>query len=75
MLARPAPWEVDVIRWRPSQQLVVLVTYTIALYMTVVDNTIIYTALPSLARDFHTSLADAQWVTLSYLLALAVVVP
>ena len=41
------------IRWRPSQELVVLVTYTVGLYMTVVDNTIIYTALPSLARDFH----------------------
>ena len=60
-----------VIRWRPSQELVVLVCYTVALYMTVVDNTIIYTALPSLARDFHASLAAAQWVTLSYLLSLA----
>ena len=43
--------------------------------MTVVDNTIIYTALPSLARDFHASLAAAQWVTLSYLLSLAVMIP
>ena len=63
------------IRRRPSQELVVLVSYTVALYMTAVDTTIIYTALPSLARDFHASLAAAQWVTLSYLLALAVVVP
>ena len=63
------------IRRRPSQELVVLVAYTVALYMTAVDTTIIYTALPSLARDFHASLAAAQWVTLSYLLALAVVVP
>jgi len=62
-------------RWRPSQELVVVVTYTVGLYMTVVDNTIIYTALPSLARDFHASLDAAQWVTLSYLLTLAVVIP
>jgi hypothetical protein len=41
-----------VTRWRPSQERVVLVTYTVGLYMTIVDNTIIYTALPSLARDF-----------------------
>ena len=34
-------------RWRPSQEMVVLVTYTVGLYMTIVDNTIIYTALPS----------------------------
>jgi EmrB/QacA subfamily drug resistance transporter len=64
-----------VIRWRPRQEVVVLVAYTVGLYMTVVDSTIIYTALPSLARDFHASLDAAQWVTLSYLLALAVAVP
>ena len=63
------------IRWRPSQELVVLVTYTVGLYMTIVDNTIIYTALPSLARDFHASLASAQWVTLSYLIMLAMMIP
>ena len=63
------------IRRRPSQELVVLVTYTVGLYMTIVDNTIIYTALPSLARDFHASLASAQWVTLSYLIMLAMMIP
>ena len=63
------------IRWRPRQELVVLVCYTVALYMTVVDSTIIFTALPSLARDFHASLDAAQWVTLSYLLSLAVTIP
>ena len=63
------------IRWRPSQEFVVLVTYTVALYMTAVDNTIIYTALPSLAQDFHASLSSAQWVTLSYVLTLAMMVP
>src|ERR1700689_456503 len=62
-------------RWRPGQELVVLVTYSVGLYMTIVDNTIIYTALPSLARDFHSSLASAQWVTLSYLITLAVMIP
>jgi EmrB/QacA subfamily drug resistance transporter len=51
------------------------VTYTVGLYMTAVDNTIIFTALPSVARDFHASLADAQWVTLSYLLTLAMMIP
>src|ERR1700761_6491095 len=45
------------------------------LYMTVVDSTIIYAALPSLARGFHATLDAAQWVTLSYLLSLAVMVP
>jgi EmrB/QacA subfamily drug resistance transporter len=63
------------IRWRPGQELVVLVCYTVGLFMSVVDTTIIYTALPSVARDFHESLAAAQWVTLSYVLTVAVVVP
>src|ERR1700722_9669436 len=62
-------------RWRPSQELVVLATYSVGLYMVAVDNTIIFTALPSVARDFHVSLASAQWVTLSYLLTLAMMVP
>ena len=43
--------------------------------MSAVDSTIIYTALPSMARDFREPLAAAQWVTLSYLLSLAVLVP
>src|ERR1700733_7150931 len=47
----------------------------VGLYMTVVDSTIVFTALPSVARNFHESLAAAQWVTLSYLLSLAVFVP
>jgi EmrB/QacA subfamily drug resistance transporter len=62
-------------RWQPRQERVVLLVCIIGLYMTVVDSTIIYTALPSLARDFHQTLAAAQWVTLSYLLSLAVLVP
>src|SRR5580693_5603308 len=63
-------------RWaRPGQERVVIIVYMVGLYMTVVDSTIIYTALPSLAREFRQPLAAAQWVTLSYLLSLAVLVP
>jgi EmrB/QacA subfamily drug resistance transporter len=43
--------------------------------MTVVDSTIVYTALPSIARDFHAALPSTEWVTLGYLLSLAVMVP
>jgi EmrB/QacA subfamily drug resistance transporter len=67
--------EADVTRWQPRQERVVLAVCIVGLYMTVVDSTIIYTALPSLARDLHANLAAAQWVTLSYLLSLAVLVP
>lgn len=59
----------------PKQERVVLFLYMVGVYMSAVDSTIIYTTLPSVARDFHETLSSAQWVTLSYLLALAVVVP
>jgi EmrB/QacA subfamily drug resistance transporter len=59
----------------PRQETVVVVVVMVGLYMGAVDSTIIFTALPSLARDFHQSLSAAQWVTLSYLLSLAVLVP
>jgi EmrB/QacA subfamily drug resistance transporter len=62
-------------RFQPRQEPVVLIVYMIGLYMTVVDNTILFTALPSVARDFHASLSNAQWVTIGYLLSLAVMVP
>jgi EmrB/QacA subfamily drug resistance transporter len=53
----------------------VVIVYMVGMYMTVVDSTIIYTALPSIARGFGATLDSAEWVTLSYLLALAVMVP
>lgn len=58
-----------------QQERIVLIVYMVGLFMSVVDSTIIYTALPSVARDFHEPLGSAQWVTLGYLLALAVIVP
>jgi EmrB/QacA subfamily drug resistance transporter len=66
---------VGLVRFRPRQEPVVIIVYMVGLYMTVVDSTIVFTALPSVARDFHATLAAAQWVTLSYLLSLAVFVP
>lgn len=58
-----------------QQERIVLIVYMVGLFMSIVDSTIIYTALPSVARDFHEPLGSAQWVTLGYLLALAVIVP
>jgi EmrB/QacA subfamily drug resistance transporter len=63
------------ITFRPRQEPVVVVVYMIGLYMTVVDSTIVFTALPSVARSFHQTLSAAQWVTIGYLLSLAVFVP
>jgi EmrB/QacA subfamily drug resistance transporter len=43
--------------------------------MTILDATIVNVALPTLGRDFHTSIATIQWVPTAYLLAFASVIP
>ena len=43
--------------------------------MTILDATIVNVALPTLARDFRTSVATIQWVPTAYLLAFASVIP
>jgi EmrB/QacA subfamily drug resistance transporter len=43
--------------------------------MTVLDATIVNVALPTLGRDFGTSIATIQWVPTAYLLAFASVIP
>src|SRR5690348_15512207 len=43
--------------------------------MTILDATIVNVALPTLGRDFGTSIATIQWVPTIYLLAFATVIP
>ena len=43
--------------------------------MTILDATIVNVAVPTLGRDFHTSIATIQWVPTVYLLAFASVIP
>jgi EmrB/QacA subfamily drug resistance transporter len=43
--------------------------------MTILDTTIVNVAVPSLGRDFHTSISTIQWVATIYLLAFASVIP
>src|SRR6266496_3807422 len=43
--------------------------------MAVLDATIVNVAIPTLGRDFHTSISTIQWVMTGYLLAFASVIP
>src|SRR2546423_5603432 len=43
--------------------------------MTILDATIVNVALPTLGRDFKTSISTIQWVPTIYLLAFASVIP
>ena len=49
--------------------------YVIALFMSAMDNHIVNIMLPTLARDFHTSLLGVQWTRISYVLSLAIFIP
>jgi len=56
-------------RWLP------LIVTTIGSFMSILDSTIVNIALPSILKDFNSSLQSGQFVITSYLMALAVVVP
>ncbi len=43
--------------------------------MSILDTTIVNVALATLARDFHSTISDIQWVVTGYMLALAAVIP
>src|ERR671935_2967516 len=43
--------------------------------MAILDATIVNVAIPTLGRDFHTSISTIQWVMTGYLLAFAAVIP
>src|SRR5262245_13850108 len=43
--------------------------------MTVLDATVVNVALPTLGREFGTSIATIQWASTAYLLAFASVIP
>ncbi|HSO96047.1 MAG TPA: MFS transporter [Acidimicrobiia bacterium] len=48
----------------------VIVTAVLGSGIAFLDSTVVNVALPAIAKDFHASLADLQWVVTSYLLTL-----
>jgi EmrB/QacA subfamily drug resistance transporter len=59
----------------PSPAKAIAAAYVSAIFMTGVDMQIVNVALPTLSSDFSAPLSDVQWTVISYLLALAVVIP
>ncbi|MGC8487230.1 MAG: MDR family MFS transporter [Clostridia bacterium] len=58
-----------------SQQTVVAIAYVLGMFMSIMDSTIVNTALPAIAHQFHTTPERADWVVIGYLLSLAVFIP
>ncbi|HEY5663826.1 MAG TPA: DHA2 family efflux MFS transporter permease subunit [Ilumatobacter sp.] len=53
----------------------VLVIYVFAIFMTVIDGTMVNVALPTMAKDFGVRASEVEWISVGYLLAVATVIP
>lgn len=53
----------------------VLVIYVFAIFMTVIDGTMVNVALPKMAEDFGVQPSEVEWIAVGYLLAVATVIP
>jgi EmrB/QacA subfamily drug resistance transporter len=52
-----------------------MVVYVLAVFMTVMDGTMVNVALPTLAEEFGVASTDIEWVAVGYLLSLAAMIP
>ncbi|MFH8771763.1 tetracenomycin C efflux MFS transporter [Streptomyces sp. NPDC017958] len=67
--SRVTPGPVPGLRGRPW---LTLLAVAVGVMMVALDSTIVAIANPAIQQDLHASLADVQWITNGYLLALAV---
>ncbi|MCU1360558.1 MAG: oxidoreductase [Ilumatobacteraceae bacterium] len=65
--------QVDVFGRRVQYKYIVAVVYVTALFLDILDLTIVNVAIPTLGRDFATE--NAEWIVLGYTLSLAVWIP
>ncbi len=52
-----------------------MVVYILAVFMTIMDGTMVNVALPKLAEEFGVPSTDIEWVAVGYLLSLAAMIP
>lgn len=53
----------------------VLIVYIFAIFMTVIDGTMVTVALPTMAVDFGVDSHQTEWIAVGYLLAVAIIIP
>src|SRR5881397_1584239 len=53
------------------EKILVLLTMCFALFMAMLDNTVVNVALPKLAENLHAGISGLQWVVDGYVLAFA----
>lgn len=59
----------------PTQRKFLPLVVAIAIFMQILDATILNTALPSIARDLNQPVLSLQWAVISYALTLAIFMP
>jgi EmrB/QacA subfamily drug resistance transporter len=58
-----------------NQKIAVSIVYVAAMFMTIMDSTIVNVALPTIARDFHTNTASVAATVIAFLVSLAIFIP
>lgn len=58
-----------------DQRWVVAIVFVAAMFMSLLDTTIVTVALPTLANEFSVGTGEIEWVVVGYLLSLAVFMP
>lgn len=70
-----APSASGLVKPKIDQRIAVSVVYVGALFMSIMDVTIVNVALPTIGRQFHTGTTSVDVVVISYLVSLAVFIP
>src|ERR1700761_5333298 len=60
---------------RVSQKVAVSVVFVAAMFISIMDTSIVNVALPSIGRDFHISATAVDGISISFLVSLAVFMP
>jgi EmrB/QacA subfamily drug resistance transporter len=63
------------IRGRISEKVAVSVVFVAAMFMSIMDVTIVNVALPTIGHDFHTSPTAVDGISIAFLVSLAVSIP
>ena len=63
------------LRARLAPEHVVAIVFVAAMFMSIMDTTVVNVAIPTLGREFSASNAQVDWVVTGYLLSLAVFIP
>ena len=59
----------------PSYEWIVGVAFVLALFMDILDLTVVNVSLFKISRDFSASLASTTWIVIGYSLSLAIWIP